>query len=101
MGRVQRAGLAGEKAFGKIARIPQVEIADLRAVDADNAKQMPGGDLEGARVARRHDRLGDEGRIAPDVIIKRAVVGRELVDGVDDDGWGVAALRGISGSGGL
>ena len=86
MGRVQRAGLAGEEAFAKVVRVPQVQIADLRALDADNAKQMPGRHAERARVARRHDGFGDECEIAPDVVVERAVIGRQLVDGVDDDG---------------
>ena len=87
MGCVQRARFAGEEALAEVVCIPQVQIADLRSLDADDSKQMAGRHLEGARLARRHDGFGNLGEIAPHVVVERAVVGRELVDGVDDNGW--------------
>ena len=59
MGRVERARLAAEKAFGEIGGVPQVEVADLRPLDADDAKEMPGRDIERPPLAWRDDRLAD------------------------------------------
>jgi hypothetical protein len=53
MRRVQRARLAAEEALGEVVRVPQVEVADLWPLDADDAEDMPGRNVEGTRVARR------------------------------------------------
>src|SRR5206468_3117991 len=84
----------GEEALREIVRVPQIEVADLRAFDGNDAKQMAGRHGEGARIARRHDGFGDFDEIAPDVVVECTVVRRELVDGVDDDRW-----RGATGGG--
>ena len=44
-------------ALVEVVGVPQVEVADLRPFDADDAEEVPGRHLEGARLARRHDDL--------------------------------------------
>jgi hypothetical protein len=46
MGRIERSRFAAEEALGEIGGVPQVEVSDLRALDADNAEEMPGWDVE-------------------------------------------------------
>ena len=43
MRRVQSPRLAAVKALSQIMRVPEVEIPDLRALDADNGKRWPAG----------------------------------------------------------
>src|ERR1044072_3335559 len=95
---VQRARLAGEEALRKIVRTPQVEIADLRTLDADDPEDVTGRHFEGARLARQDDGFGDLGQVAPDVVVERAVTGWEPVDRIDDDWAYGAALCGVEGS---
>ena len=57
MGGVQRARLAAEEALRQVVGVPQVQVADLRTLDADDPEELPGRDLERPRLARRHDRL--------------------------------------------
>src|SRR3954467_1596002 len=92
---VQRARLAREEALREIVRVPEIEIADLRALDADDAKDVSGRRAEGARLPRRDDGFRDFCEVTPHGFVKRAVIGRELVDGVADDRACGAALRGI------
>src|SRR5262249_43287838 len=83
----------------KIVRVPQVEVADLRTLDADDAEEVAGRNLEGARLARRHDDLADLARALPGALVEGAIVGRHAVNGIDDDRLDRAALGGIGGSG--
>src|SRR4051794_9044962 len=50
---VQRARLAREEALREIVRVPEIEIADLRALDADDAKDVSGRHAERAGLAPR------------------------------------------------
>jgi hypothetical protein len=85
MGGVQRTRLAAEKALGEIVGVPQIEVADLRPLGADDPEEMAGRHVEGPRVARRHDRFGDLGQVAPDEFVEGPIVGRQLVRRVADD----------------
>src|SRR5262245_29430537 len=97
MGGVQRAGLAAEEALPEIVRVPQIEIADLRAFYADDAEEMAGGNFERFGVARWHDGLRSLGEVPPRVVVERAVVGWDLVDGVDHGRGSGPAAGGIAG----
>ena len=57
MRAVQRPRLAAEEALGEIVRIPEIEVADLRAFDADDAEELPARHAKGAGIAGRHHEL--------------------------------------------
>ena len=73
MGGVQLARLAAEEALAKIMRVPQVQITDLRALDADDTKERSGRHFEGFAVARRHRYLGNPGHGFARLLIQRKV----------------------------
>ena len=60
MGAVQGAGLAAEKAFIEIVCISQIEIADLRSVEAGNAEKLSGLDRKAGGITRRDSHLVDQ-----------------------------------------
>ena len=43
MRRMQSPRLATVKTLSQVMRIPEIEVADLRALDADNGKRWPAG----------------------------------------------------------
>ena len=92
MGRVERAGLAAEEALGEICRAPQVEVADLRALDAENAEKMPGRNVERAPLARRNDGLANLLHARARIVVERRVVSGQLVERIDDNGLRGATL---------
>ena len=55
MGRVQGAGLAAEEAFGQVAPVPEIEVAGLWALAANDAKEVARRHGEGPAVAWRDD----------------------------------------------
>ena len=83
--RVQRARLAAEEALAEIVVAPQVEIADLRPLDADDAKEMTLGNAEGSGIARGNDDLGDRRETLSRAIEKVQVRLRQRSNGIDDD----------------
>ena len=85
MGGVQRARLAAEEALGQVVGVPQVQVADLRTLDADDPEEVTGRDLEGPRLARWDDHFGDPAETLPRCFVERPVVWRYLVDGIADD----------------
>src|ERR1700733_757753 len=48
---VKRPRFAAEEPFGEITRTPQIEVAHLRPLNADNAKEMPRRNVERASLA--------------------------------------------------
>src|ERR1700723_4453464 len=54
---IKRPRLAAEEPFGEITCTPQIEVAHLRPLNADDAKEMPRRNVERASLARRHDRF--------------------------------------------
>ena len=97
MGRVQRARLAAVEPFREVRRVPQVQIAHLRAIGDDDAEQMAGRDVEGPRVAGRNDHLVDLGHGTAYRLVEVPVVGRQLVHRVDRDGFDRAPCRRVGG----
>ena len=49
---VELTGLAAEETLREVVRVPQVQIADLRAVDADDAKNLTGRNAKRAGFTR-------------------------------------------------
>jgi hypothetical protein len=92
---MQRACLAAEETLGQIVRIPKVEITDLRAIDADDAENMPGGDYEGPRVTRRHKDLASPAQAVPYPRVESRVIGRQPRHRIADHGRRCPPLAGI------
>ena len=99
MGGVQRARLAAEEAFGEVVGVPQVEVADLRAFDADDPEEVTGRDLERHRLARRHDDFGGLGQPLPCRFVELPVVWRYPVHRIADDGRRLPPLGRVGRSG--
>ena len=95
MRRMKRPRLAAKEALGEIGGVPQIEVADLRALDADDAEKMPGRNVERAPLPWRHDHLADLHHVGSRGIVEGRVVGGQPVDRIDDDGFGGATLIGV------
>ena len=54
MRSMERPRLAAEEALGEIVRVPEIEIADLGAFDADDAKELAARHAKCAGIAGRH-----------------------------------------------
>jgi hypothetical protein len=78
-----------------IVAIPQVEVPDLWTLDADDTKEMPGRYIERASLARGYDHLADLGHACTRVVVEGCIVGRQLIDRIDDDGFLCATLVGV------
>ena len=92
---IERPRLAAEEALGEIRGVPQIEVADLRAFDADDAEKMPGGYVKSPRFARRRDDLADLRDAGARVVVERSIIGGQPVERVDHDGFRCAALIGV------
>src|SRR5262245_5250569 len=55
--RMKRARFPAEEALCEIVRVPQIEIADLRALHTYDAEELSPFDAKGTRVAWRHNDL--------------------------------------------
>jgi len=97
MRAMQRAGLAGVEAFRQVMRVPQVQIAHLRAIDAGDAKEMPGGHVKGACVAGWHQRFAGLLQRRPGGGVERHVRLRQCVGRIADHRRDGAAGGGVGG----
>jgi|SRR6516162_6334020 len=68
---VQSPRLAAVEALRQVMRVPEVEVSDLRALDADNAEEVSRGRLECLGVPWRHRELGNLGQLSPCRVVKR------------------------------
>ena len=59
MCRVQSPRLATVEMLSQVVRVPEVEVANLRALDANNAEEVSCRHLECFGVPRRHRELGN------------------------------------------
>src|SRR5438067_5595052 len=80
MCRVQSPRLAAVEALGQVMRIPQVEVPDLRALDADNAEERSGRHLECLGLPGWYGELGDFGQLSARPVIKRGVERWQMLD---------------------
>src|SRR5215472_18506125 len=80
MCRVQSPRLATIEAFSQVMRVPEVEVPDLRALDADNAEEVPGRHLECFGLPRRYREFGNSGQPSACPVIKRGVERWQLLD---------------------
>src|SRR3546814_13834348 len=85
MRTVQGPRLAAVETLAGVSGVEQIEVADLRALAADDAEEMAGGHRPACGIARRH-----HDRLYPfEVAAQRAIGGkippRQGVDRVADD----------------
>jgi len=73
MCRVKSSRLAAVEALCPVMRIPQVEVADLRALDADNGEEVARRHLECVGVARQRHELGKFGQLRACGVVKRGI----------------------------
>src|SRR6185437_5979683 len=66
-------------------------------LDADDAKELPGGYVERPPLARRDDRLADLRHALPRALVERRIVRGQPAQRIDDDGFGGAPLIGVGG----
>src|SRR5262249_9664333 len=57
----------------QVMRIPKVEVADLRALDADNGEEVARRHLECGGVARQRHELGKFGQLRACGVVKRGI----------------------------
>jgi hypothetical protein len=95
MRRVKRTRLAAEEALRKIGCVPQIQVADLRPLDADDAKEMAGWYVERARLARRDDRFADRLHANARLVGERGVVSCRRIERIDDDRFCRPARGGV------
>ena len=55
MRAMERTRLAAEETLGEIVRVPEIEIANLRTFDADDAEELAARHAKCSGVAGRHD----------------------------------------------
>src|SRR5262249_34900113 len=60
---VQGPRLATVEALCQVMCVPEVEVANLRTLDADNAEEVPRRHLECLDIPRRHRELGNFGQL--------------------------------------
>ena len=92
---MQGAGLAAVEPLAEIVCVPEIEIADLGALDADDPEHVTGRHLEGLGIARRNRELRDLGHARPDAVVEGRIEARELLEFVDDDGLDGAPCGGV------
>ena len=80
MCRVQSPRLATVEALSQVMRVPEVEIPDLRALDAHNPEEVPRRHLECLGFPRRHRELGNFGHLSPCPVVKCGVERWQLLD---------------------
>src|SRR5205807_7557118 len=80
MCRVKSPRLATVEALSQVMRVPEVEVANLRALDADNAEEVSRRHLERLGVPRRHRELGNFRQLSARPVVKRGVERWQLLD---------------------
>jgi|SRR6516162_3261117 hypothetical protein len=97
MCRVQSPRLATVEALCQVMRAPEVEVPNLRALDADNAEEVSRRHLEGLGVTRRHGELGDFGQLNPCRVVKCGVERWQSLDRIRQHRWCLAPRRRVQG----
>jgi|GEM_PF-5843161 len=93
------AGLAAEKTLGQIMRVPEIEVANLWTINADNAEEMPLRHLKGAAIAWRDNHLIHLLHRFPGLYETGKVRRLKRAIRINDDWAAGAPLSGISGVG--
>src|SRR5580704_9879902 len=77
---VQRTRFATVEALSQVMCVPEVEVADLRALDAHNTEEVPRRHLECLGVPWRYRELGNFGQLSARPVVKRGIKRRQLLD---------------------
>src|SRR5215468_2943818 len=80
MCRMQSPRLATVETLSQVMRVPEIEVADLRALDAHNAEEVSRRHLECLGVPRRHRELGNLGQLTARPVVKRGIERWQLLD---------------------
>src|SRR5215472_6158941 len=80
MCRVQSSHLAAAEALSQIMRVPEVEVADLRTLDAQNMEEVSRRHLECLAVPRQHHELCNFRQLSARLVVKRGVERWQLLD---------------------
>src|SRR6516162_4849664 len=80
MCRMQSPRLATVEALGQVMRVPEVEIADLRALDTDYTEEVSRPHLECPGIPGRHRELGNFRQLSARPVVKRGVERWQLLD---------------------
>src|SRR5438874_6768777 len=80
MCRVKSPRLATVEALSQVMRVPEVEVADLRALDADTAEEVSYRHLECLGIPRRHREFGNFRQLSARPVVKRGVERWQLLD---------------------
>ena len=97
MCRVQSPRLATVEALCQVMRVPEVEVSDLRALDADNTEEVPRRHLERLGLPRRHGELGNFGHFRPYLLVKCGVERWQSLDRIRQHRWCLAPRRRVQG----
>ena len=100
VGAVYGAGLSRIETLVEIVRVPQVEIAHLRAFDRTDPEKAAGGHMETAALARLYQHLAGLGRAGACRPVEAEVRRRQRAVRIDDDRLDSAACVGVAGGGG-
>src|SRR5258708_40188116 len=77
---VQSPRLTTVEALSQVMRVPEVDVADLRALDAQNTEELSRPHLECPGVPRWHRELGNFGQLSARPIVETGVERRQLLD---------------------
>ncbi|MBB4372835.1 hypothetical protein GGD63_005647 [Bradyrhizobium sp. cir1] len=99
MRAMERPRLAAEEALGEIVRVPEIEVADLRAFDANDAEELAARHAKGTGIAWRHDELVRLDRRTAGCFERGHIRPGHRPGRIDDGRLGGAARGGISGGG--
>src|SRR6516165_2971823 len=97
MCRVQSPRLATVEALCQVMRVPEVEVPNLRALDADNTEEVSRRHLERLGFPRRHRELGNFGHFRPYLVVKCGVERWQLLDRIRQHRWCLAPRRRVQG----
>src|SRR5947207_2862927 len=97
MCRVQGPRLATVEALSKVMRVPEVEVADLRALNAQDTEKVSRRHLECAGLPRRHGELGNFGQLGARPVVKRGIEQGQLLDRIRQHRWCPAPCRRVRG----
>src|SRR5215471_3407802 len=80
MRRMQSPRLAAVETLSQVMRVPEIEVADVRALDAHNAEEVSRRHLECRGVPRRHRELGNLAQLGARLVVKRGVERWQLLE---------------------
>src|ERR1700716_4199471 len=93
MCRVQSPRLATVEALSQVMRVPEVEVADLRALYAPYSEEVSCRHLECPGIPGRHRELGNFRQLSARPVVKRGIERWQLLDRIRQHRRCPASLR--------